>query len=108
MVKCLAEGVEANVRLRNGLTPLMLANRASIAKKLIAAGANINEVDDAGRTPLIWFCLGSYPTRNADAYIRYLIGSGAATNVIDKEGRTAHEYAKGKCSSDVLEMLREL
>ena len=50
-------------------------------KKLIEAGANVNETDKHGRTPLMY---AVFPEA-----VRYLIDAGANVNAVDNEGNTA-------------------
>jgi len=43
---------DPNIRNEEGITPLMLASTANVAKALLASGADVNVQDDMGATPL--------------------------------------------------------
>ena len=98
---------DPNARQKNGTTALMLAaglGRGTGAftkdyateaellesvKVLIAAGADVNAVDDSGETPL------HYGAQASDDIVKYLAEKGAKLDVKDKKGRTPVEMALG-------------
>jgi uncharacterized protein len=100
-------GADPNARQKNGSTALMLAaglgrgtgaftkdyateaELLDAVKVLIAAGANVNAVDDAGETPL------HFGAQASDDIVKYLAEKGATLDVKDKKGRTPVEMALG-------------
>ncbi|MCL2144009.1 MAG: ankyrin repeat domain-containing protein [Endomicrobia bacterium] len=97
---------EKNVNKRNssGLTPLMVAAgeknpNLKIIDVLLDAGAQANDKDDEGRTPLI-HCLIAVTDENIAAEIvKTLIKNGADINVKDNRGLASLMYAAGFASS---------
>jgi uncharacterized protein len=103
----LEHAADPNARQKNGSTALMLAaglGRGTSAftkdyategellesvKVLIAAGADVNALDDAGETPL------HYGAQASDDIVKYLAEKGAKLDVKDKKGRTPVEMALG-------------
>ena len=103
----LEHGADPNAHQKNGSTALMLAaglGRGTGAftkdyatesellesiKVLIAAGADVNAVDDAGETPL------HYGAQASDDIVKYLAEKGAKLDVKDKKDRTPVEMALG-------------
>jgi len=103
----LEHGADPNAQQKNGTTALMLAaglGRGTGAftkdyateaellesvKVLIAAGADVNAVDDSGETPL------HFGAQASDDIVKYLAERGAKLNVKDKKGRTPVEMALG-------------
>lgn len=66
-------------RTYDGKTALHFCRSVKVAETLLAAGAEIDPVDDAGRTPLQWIsATGSYK-----AVCRFLIAQGARANASD-------------------------
>lgn len=86
----------ANVNTKresDGKTPLHNAcsggvDANTIVKMLIQAGANVNALDKAGETPLIWAADYRMPQ-----VIRTLLVMGADLFLRNKRGRTAKEFA---------------
>ncbi len=103
----LEHGADPNAQEKNGTTALMLAaglGRGTGAftkdyateaellesvKVLIAAGADVNVVDEFGETPL------HYGAQASDDIVKYLAEKGAKLDVKDKKGRTPVEMALG-------------
>ena len=103
----LAHGADPNARQRNNTTALMFAaglgrgtgaftkDYASEAelleavKLLVAAGADVNAVSDAGETPL------HYGAQASDDIVRFLAAKGAKLDAKDRQGRTPVEMALG-------------
>jgi uncharacterized protein len=103
----LEHGADPNLRQKNGTTALMFAaglgygtgtfanDYASTAellesvKVLVAAGADINAVSDAGQTPLHFGATAS------DDIVKFLAANGAKLDIKDKAGRTPVEMALG-------------
>lgn len=103
----LEHGADPNVRQKNGTTALMLAaglgrgtgaftkdyaTEAELLESvrvLVAAGADVNAVDDAGETPL------HFGAQASDDIVTFLADRGAKLDVKDKKGRTPVEMALG-------------
>ena len=68
-------------------------------KTLVASGTDINSTDSEGRTALIAAAAESYFAENPPQFARYasiikfLIESGADTEIRDKNGHTAADHA---------------
>ncbi len=58
-------------------------------KVLVAAGADVNAVSEAGQTPL------HFGAQASDDIVKFLAASGAKLDVKDKQGRTPVEMALG-------------
>lgn len=62
---------------------------AGKAKLLIDAGANVNAIDDNGKSPLMW----ALENDNAELAV-LLINAGAKTTLADNKGKSIQDYAK--------------
>lgn len=80
-----------------GMTPLMRASRLGsleIAIALVATGAEINAVDNAGRSPLkLAATRSSYINVGGGALIEYLVKNGADLSTKESTGQTALSWA---------------
>jgi uncharacterized protein len=103
----LEHGADPNTAQKNHTTALMLAaglgrgtgafttdfateaDLLDAVKVLVAAGADVNAVSDAGETPLHFGATAS------DDIVKFLVASGAKLDVKDKQGRTPVEMALG-------------
>jgi ankyrin repeat protein len=103
----LTHGANPNAVEKNGNTALMLAaglgrgtgaftkdyategELLDAVKVLVAAGADVNAVNDAGDTPL------HFGAQASDEIVKFLAGEGAKLDVKDKKGRTPVEMALG-------------
>ena len=78
----LAKGKELLAACRPGV---LWGKDAALALKLISEGADLNCVDESGRSPLIWASMHE----KLDEVAARLIASGAKLDVVDKDGRSA-------------------
>jgi uncharacterized protein len=103
----LANGAEIDARQKNGTTALMFAaglgygtgtfandyatpvELLESVKVLVAAGADVNAISEAGQTPL------HFGAQASDDIVKFLAASGANLDVKDKQGRTPVEMALG-------------
>ena len=103
----LGRGADPNRKLRNQTTALMIAvSRASrnagpeertieAARALIAGGADVNAVNDAGETAL------HVAVSRGDGLVRALVESGARLDIRDASGRTPLDIAMGVAPAPV-------
>ena len=103
--RLLASGIDPNVKVEGGLTPLMYAGTKKSAERLLKAGADPNASDDNGCTPLIWFFKAMFRKREAIARVKLYLSHGADPLIADDSRQTALDYAKPKYDSDVLDLL---
>lgn len=85
------EGVDTEIRDREGMTPLMAAaykGRLDCARRLVQMGANVNAQDKFGNTPLM-----AAVSANCPALVRFLLDHGAHADMKDRGGRTAMDDA---------------
>lgn len=111
VIKMLLEaGAEVNAKDKLGRTALMFAfyssvgssstlNKTLVTKALIAAGANVNDVNnDGGLTPLMCAVQQDAPLE----IIKMLLEAGAKATISDKWGQTALIYAAYKFNDSIL------
>lgn len=97
-VKALIEaGATVNIKEKEqGLSPLMcgvIGGQIEIVELLVRAKANINEQDNEGDTALIKAAVADWAPA-----IELLVTHGAKSQLRDKSGKTALDYARdGKC-----------
>jgi ankyrin repeat protein len=100
-------GMDVNVKNERGVPALnyalTLSGYSRTVEKLIELGADVNAVDNAGKTPLME-CIASIKKR--DIYgVRKLIEHGANVNAVDNEGRTPLMWAVD--DDDIMRLLIE-
>ncbi|MBX7055048.1 MAG: ankyrin repeat domain-containing protein [Pyrinomonadaceae bacterium] len=97
---------EANTKLKNknGWTAFYFAcshgNNREIVDLLLKHGADVNERDSEGRTPLMWIGWGNR-AKNFEA----LISAGADVNARDKDGTTALMISSSRLFLDEVDLL---
>ncbi len=74
-----------------------------VARLLIAAGADVNQANDDGLTPLM-----SAVGFDNTALVKLLLSAGADSKPHDKSGRTALDFAKHNRSDEIIQMLRSV
>lgn len=80
------EDIDINYKDKDGYSPILIAaikERTLIAKLLIEKGANVNDQDYRGQTPLM--CVANYTWEKLEL-LELLINAGADWNIIDNDG----------------------
>jgi ankyrin repeat protein len=96
------DGLDANSPLMEAASTFFATNRGEMVRLLIKRGANLNQQDADGRTPLI------HALRYSDMdVIETLIKAGADLDIRDKEGNTALMTAELNQSSKVVNILKQ-
>ena len=111
-MKLLVErGAKPGLAIKDGSTPVMAAaglgaprggdeevteagdrnDPVDVLKVLVAKGADVNAVNNAGMTALHYAA-----QRGSDRIIQYLAGQGAKFDVKNKQGRTPADFARGR------------
>jgi len=101
----LNQGVDVNVKDKNGVTALMCAaeeGNHEIAKLLIKKGADVNAKDKDGETALMW----AAEEGNQDI-VKLLLDQGADVHVKDKIGDTTLIYAADCGHLEIVKLLLE-
>jgi ankyrin repeat protein len=96
------DGLDANSPLMEAASTFFATNRGEMVRLLIKRGANLNQQDADGRTPLM-HALG-YSDMDV---IETLIKAGADLDIRDKEGNTALMKAELNQSSRVVNILKQ-
>lgn len=106
-----AQGIDLPFcKIPGGVTPLGLLARSGsdaarpLMKKLLAAGANPNAADVAGRTPLAE-ASNLDTSADAEATVELLLAAGADPSLGDARGETPLSLAAGHGHERVVEML---
>ena len=87
-------GLSADFPNDTGFTLLdtaVLANRVDVARVLVSHGANVNALDKAGMTPLLYAASIDY---GDSAMIDLLLKAGASKHAKTAEGQTALDLAR--------------
>jgi ankyrin repeat protein len=96
------DGLDANSPLMEAASTFFATNRGEMVRLLIKRGANLNQQDADGRTPLM------HALRYSDMdVIEILIKAGADLDIRDKEGNTALMMAELNQSSKVVNILKQ-
>lgn len=106
-----AQGIDLPFcKIPGGVTPLGLLARSGsdaarpLMKKLLAAGANPNAADVAGRTPLSE-AANLDTSADAEATVELLLAAGADPSIGDARGETPLSLAAGRGHERIVEML---
>jgi len=101
----------ADVNQKGGGNPILLASSKDdieLVKFYIKSGANVNETNSDGSSPLVRSINGSYDMHEADInMVKLLIDNGANINFIDRKGLFAIEYARKKGYGNIVSFLKE-
>jgi ankyrin repeat protein len=99
-------GASVNARAADGSTALYCASgwdgNAETLHLLIAAGANVNAQADDGETAMIMAVRNCSPSR-----VQALIASHAELNLLDKNGKSALDYAIKMRKANLIQLLRK-
>mmetsp|Transcript_52378 Transcript_52378/g.131618 ORF Transcript_52378/g.131618 Transcript_52378/m.131618 type:complete len:667 (-) Transcript_52378:26-2026(-) len=104
----LAQGVDANVRTKDGLSPLHVCasfpmkNRREIADMLLECGCDANARSVWGMTPLHIAAL-----EDDKNFVEYLLSKGAQPSIVNNEGLSAEDIACKLDNQRALSALRE-
>jgi ankyrin repeat protein len=103
------KAVTDHLDLGNVTTPLMAAisekNHEAILK-LLDYGADVNRINNQGRTPLMMAALHPELAQGEHLILTRLIKKGAKVNDVDAQGATALMYAARKDNVDALVILK--
>lgn len=72
------------------LTIITYDDDIGLVAALLKHGADPNNMDEGGRTPLIWALIASY---NPDKTVDLLLRNGASATLVDETGASPLEYA---------------
>lgn len=89
----ISHGALVNANDENGIPPLFTAvqhGHIMVTLAMLHAQARVNQVDRLGRTPLMVAA-----SRGHDETVRMLLVYGADPSIIDLNGLTAHDHARG-------------
>lgn len=101
-------GDSVNAKDQKGATALLVAvagygnDAANMTRVLLAAGANVNDVNEDGQTPLIVAAL-----KNSGPVLSLLLAAHAEINTQDKSGQTALMHAYEYHAAEAVKVLRE-
>lgn len=100
----LERGVDVNRGSERGETPLsnaVIANRLELGKRLVAAGANLDDTAAA-------LALGTAAHMGFDPWIRFLVDSGVSPDAADERGTMALHRAASRRNVETMALLLEL
>lgn len=97
------DSTEVNETGNDGTTPLMLAamlGKIKKIQKLVAAGANLDAVDDRGWTSLMYAA-----SRNEYEAVKTLLDLGASAILKDMDNKTAVDIARDKNNIESMDVI---
>ena len=101
MIRILLEyGADINAQNNGGSTPLHWAANAEVARVLLEQSADPNVSTCIGTTPL-----HNAVTRRSAPIVCLLLEHGAGVDVVDKEGKTALQYARESGYDEIVTLL---
>ena len=101
---------DINITNKDGWSPLIIAafkGNLDLCRTLISLGANINQSNCNGTTPLM-YSLSSKVIENKFLIAKLLIENGALIGVVDMFGLAAIDYARKNNDDDVINFIKEL
>jgi methionyl-tRNA formyltransferase len=104
-----ADTFDVNITNKDGWSPLMIAafnGNLDLCRILISLGANINQPNCNGTTPLM-YALSSNVSENKFLIAKLLIENGALLGVVDMFGLAAIDYARKNGDDDVINFIKE-
>jgi Raf kinase inhibitor-like YbhB/YbcL family protein len=100
LLLALAIAIQTGAAAPDGFAGAVLEGRASAVQALIAKGANVNEPDDTGMTPLM-----TAAAQGHAAVARLLIAAGANVNATDRDAITPLMRAAASNRAEVVTLL---
>jgi uncharacterized protein len=100
LLLALAIAIQTGTAAPEGFADAVLDGRASAVQALIAKGANVNEPDDTGMTPLM-----TAAAQGHVAVVRLLIAAGANVNATDRDAITALMRAAASSRTEAVTLL---
>ena len=105
-----AETFDVNITNKDGWSPLIIAafnGKLLLCKTLISLGADINQSNCNGTTPLM-YALSSDVRANKFLIAELLIDPGACIGAVDMFGLAAIDYATKKNDHEIINFIKEL
>jgi len=105
-----AETFDINITNKDGWSPLIIAafnGNFLLCKTLISLGANINQSNCNGTTPLM-YALSSDVSASKFLIAKLLIEKGALIGAVDMFGLAAIDYARKKNDDEIINFIKEL
>jgi len=90
----------AGLKNAAGATLLATCDSPLVAQWLLACGADLNEADSVGRTPLMCAV-----TRHSPEMVAFLLDCGADKNLTNKDGKSAYDLAVDRGFTDIASLL---
>ena len=110
VVDMLESGMPINISGGSGCTALMnaaICNKTDVIRCLIEKGANVNQQNCAGFSPLRWTALHWASLKNHTEVIKILLQHGAWTDIKSSTGRTPIDYARENNHKEAVDLLQQ-